>query len=256
MKVTLIQSPLIWESPKQNRSYFEEKINSISENIDLIILPEMFTTGFTMKTHLAETKEGQGLHWMQQTAIKNNCAVTGSIAVTDKGKFYNRLYWVNPDGTCLFYNKRHLFSMGKEDEFYSCGEHKIIVDYMGWKICPLVCYDLRFPIWSRNTKNNPYDLLIYVANWPEVRSYPWTQLLIARAIENQCYVAGVNRIGIDGNNLSYSGNTIVLDPRGNKISATLTNEASAETVSLSLAELNTFRTDFPVLNDGDEFNIV
>lgn len=255
LKVSTLQTSLHWEDPAKNLAHVTEKISQLPPT-DILILPEMFTTGFTMKPAAqAEENGGTGLQWMQQQAQAKNCVITGSISVKDTGNYYNRLYWVKPDGSFLFYDKRHLFSMGKEHEHYTAGSTKLIIDYKGWKICPLICYDLRFPVWSRNTRENPYDLLIYVANWPEVRSFPWKQLLIARAIENQCYVAGVNRIGPDGNDIAHSGDTVVLNPRGEAISYTKAHEDSLETLTLSYPALTDFRKAFPVLNDADRFKI-
>ncbi len=256
LTVTFIQSTIYWEEPDKNLMHFSKKFAAITEATDVIILPEMFTTGFTMKPEMhAEESGGKGLQWMQQMAIERNCAVTGSVSVKEMNTYYNRLYWVNPDGTFLYYDKRHLFSMGKEDEHYTRGTGKLIVNYKGWKICPLVCYDLRFPVWSKNIKEAPYDVLIYVANWPEVRSYPWKQLLIARAIENQCYVVGVNRIGEDANHFNHTGDSVIINPKGEIVSKTTANEDSTETVSISLNDLSRFRDAFPVLNDGDTFTI-
>jgi predicted amidohydrolase len=255
LKITTIQSRLFWEDPAKNVAHFSEKLDTVDDT-DLIILPEMFTTGFTMKPELlAEEAGGIGLQWMQEKAAQKKCVIVGSISVKENGHYYNRLYWVKPDGSFLSYDKRHLFSMGKEHEHYTPGSQKLIIDYKGWKICPLICYDLRFPVWSRNTKETPYDLLIYVANWPEVRSYPWKQLLIARAIENQCYVAGVNRIGEDGNNIPHSGDTLVLNAKGEIINQTGAHEDRSETLGLSYDTLTDFRKAFPVLNDGDGFTI-
>ena len=254
--ITTIQTHLHWEDVDANLLHFSDKINSILGHTDVIVLPEMFTTGFTMKPEqLAEEHGGKGLQWMIQKAQEKICVIVGSISVKENGLFYNRLYWVNPDGSYQQYNKRHLFRMGNEHEYYTAGDQKIIIEYKGWKICPLVCYDLRFPVWSRNTKANTYDVLIYVANWPEVRSYPWQQLLIARAIENQVYVVGVNRIGEDGNHYKHSGDSVVLNPRGETMSHTLSNIDSVETTPLSYQYLKDFRSAFPVLLDGDDFNL-
>ncbi|HRD38295.1 MAG TPA: nitrilase-related carbon-nitrogen hydrolase, partial [Bacteroidia bacterium] len=211
---------------------------------------------------LSEPASGPTLAWLQQKAQEKNAVITGSVAVEEKGNYFNRLFWVQPNGTFSFYNKRHLFRMAGEDKHYSAGENKIIQAIGEFKICPLVCYDLRFPVWSRNTftKNNgsytaAYDVLIYVANWPEVRSYPWKQLLIARAIENQCFVIGVNRIGADGNNIAHSGDSMVINPRGEIISKTKANEESIETVSLDYNYLSEFRKVFPVGLDADDFKL-
>jgi len=255
LKVTVIQSVLYWEEADKNLEHFSGILKTLDAT-DIIVLPEMFTTAFTMKPEvLAEEHGGKGLQWMIKCAAEKQCAVTGSISVKEGSHYYNRLYWVEPSGTFLSYDKRHLFSMGKEHEHYTPGNQKQIITYKGWKICPLICYDLRFPVWSRNTPQDPYDLLIYVANWPEVRSTAWKQLLMARAIENQCYVAGVNRIGEDGNSLPHSGDTLVVSPKGEAISNIKPNEQAAETVELCLSDLVEFRDAFPVLNDGDEFTL-
>lgn len=255
LKITTLQTTLHWEDPVKNIELLSEQLQQVKDT-DIIILPEMFTTGFTMKPELlAEEPGGTGFQWMQKTAALKNAVVVGSISVKEQGHYYNRLYWVRPDGSFLAYDKRHLFSMGKEHEHYTSGNQKLIIDHKGWKICPLICYDLRFPVWSRNTRQDTYDLLIYVANWPEVRSYPWKQLLIARAIENQCYVAGVNRIGEDGHGIAHSGDTLVLNARGEVISNTKAHEKACETLILSYDELTAFRKAFPVLHDADRFTI-
>ncbi len=254
--ITTIQTNLYWQDINKNLVHFDEKVDAIKEHTDIIVLPEMFTTGFTMNPKVfAEEHGGKGLQWMQQKSKEKNCVLVGSISIKDGEKFYNRLYWVMPDGTYQFYDKRHLFQMGKEDLYYTAGSKKFVVEYKGWKICPLICYDLRFPVWSRNTKENTYDVLIYLANWPEVRSYPWKQLLIARAIENQSYVVGVNRIGQDGNAITHSGDSCMLNPRGEIISKTKAHEDVSETVSLSFTYLEEFRKVFPVMLDGDEFEV-
>ena len=254
--ITTLQTNLYWQDIDKNLAHFEEKLNTLKEQTDIIVLPEMFTTGFTMNPHaFAESHPGKGLQWMQQKSKERNCVLVGSISVKDGEKFYNRLYWVLPDGTYEVYDKRHLFQMGKEDLYYTAGSKKIVVEYKGWKICPLICYDLRFPVWSRNRKDTTYDILIYVANWPEVRSYPWKQLLIARAIENQAYVVGVNRIGEDGNGIAHSGDSCVINPRGEIISKTKPHDDLTETTNLSYTYLEEFRKVFPVMLDGDNFQI-
>ena len=254
--VSIIQSHLYWESVDQNLQAFETKIKDILEVTDVVVLPEMFTTGFTMNPiNYAENHEGKGLKWMKKMAQQKNSAIVGSISVKENNQFFNRLYWVFPDQTVEFYDKRHLFSMGNEPKHYNGGNKKLIIEYKGWKICPLVCYDLRFPVWSRNTKQQPYDVLIYVANWPAARSYPWKQLLIARAIENQCFVLGVNRVGDDGNAISHSGDSMAMNARGEILTKIKPNEETIETVVLLKNELTDFRISFPVLNDGDGFTI-
>lgn len=261
MNVTLIQTTLHWEDRKKNISHFEKLLANIRERTDLIILPEMFTTGFTMNPEkLSEEANGATLEWLKKKAEEKNAIITGSVAVMENGKYYNRLYWTGPDGTFSFYNKRHLFRMAKEDEHYTAGDKKIITGFNEWKICPLICYDLRFPVWCRNAfdKNEnkwQYDALIFVANWPEVRSYPWKQLLIARAIENQCYVIGVNRIGKDGNGHEHSGDSMVVNPRGEIISTTKAHQESVETITLDRNYLEEYRKVFPLGRDVDGFTL-
>ncbi len=261
LSLTLIQTSLAWENADANMAAFD-KLVSLVNTTDVIILPEMFTTGFTMQpSKNAEPIDGKGLQWMKQKAAEKNCVIAGSICVEENKNFYNRLYWTEPNKT-QHYNKHHLFRMGGEEKHYKAGEEKIITNVKGWKILPLVCYDLRFPVWSRNkwqvTGNNlqvDYDVLIYVANWPEVRNYPWKQLLIARAIENQCYVVGVNRIGVDGNGFNHTGDSVVINPLGQIISHTKANEESVETVLLDYDFLSELRKKFPVGMDADNFEI-
>lgn len=254
--VTIVQTNLHWEDSVKNIAHFDTKVNAITESTDIIVLPEMFTTGFTMNPELlAEEHEGVGLQWMIQKSKEKNCVITGSISVKEGNTFYNRLYWVKPDGNYEFYDKRHLFKMGNEHQHYSPGNKKIIMEYKGWKICPLICYDLRFPVWSRNRKDDTYDVLIYVANWPQIRAYPWQQLLITRAIENQTYVVGVNRIGDDGNSISHSGNSCVINPWGMQINTMQAHQDKTETISLSHILLQDYRKAFPVLQDADEFEM-
>ena len=256
LTITTVQTHLYWEDAPKSLLHFDEKLNEITLPTDIIVLPEMFTTGFTMNPKLfAEEHGGIGLQWMMKKAAEKNAVIVGSIAVKDGNAFVNRLYWVKPDTTFEYYDKRHLFSMGKEDENYARGIKRLVVEYKGWKICPLICYDLRFPVWSRNSGNNPFDVLIYIANWPEVRSYPWRHLLIGRAIENQLYVIGVNRIGEDGNAFAHSGDTAVINPKGEIISKTIAHQDACETIVLSGRYLEEFRKLFPVLNDGDEFEL-
>ena len=210
MKIAIIQAPLVWENPEKNRKYFEEKIKSIQEEIDLVVLPEMFSTGFTMHPeNVSETMDGETLSLLKSLAKAKNTAITGSLIIRENGKFYNRLVFVFSSGEIRSYDKRHLFSLAGEEKIYASGTEKLIVEYKGWKICPLVCYDLRFPVFSRNVQD--YDLLLYVANWPQQRIQAWDILLKARAVENMAYVIGVNRIGLDGNNHAYSGHSQVVD---------------------------------------------
>lgn len=261
LKITLVQSPLCWENADASLKHFDTLLEAKKPVSDLIILPEMFTTGFTMKPEKnAEKHEGKGLQWMKKKAAQYNCCITGSICVEENGNYFNRLYWVEKDGKYKYYNKRHLFRMGNEQIHYEGGTKKIITNINGWKILPLVCYDLRFPVWSRNKWTNDgqdaeYDVLIYVANWPEVRNHPWKQLLIARAIENQCYVAGVNRIGADGNIMMHSGDSAVINPLGEVISKTKAHEESVETIELDMEFLQGLRKKFPVGMDSDSFEL-
>ncbi|KUJ60619.1 amidohydrolase [Flavobacteriaceae bacterium CRH] len=216
MKIALIQSDLYWEDIAENRNNFESKINQIDSNVDLIVLPEMFSTGFTMNAvEVAETMEGETVIWMKSLAKQKNCAITGSLIIKENNQYYNRMLFVFPSGEIQYYDKRHLFSLAGEDQTYTSGVEKVIVDYLGWKICLQICYDLRFPVFARNIEN--YDLLIYVANWPKVRTNAWDILLKARAVENLSYVVGVNRIGIDANNYEHIGHSQVVDFLGNYI---------------------------------------
>lgn len=257
LKITILQSDLHWENKEKNLQMFSDKLNSISEPSDLIVLPEMFTTGFSMRPELfAETMNGNTLAWMKVKAAEKNCAITGSFICHEEGKYLNRLVWMCPDGSYSVYDKRHLFRMGGEDSHYGAGQKKLIVEWKGWKICPLICYDLRFPVWARNTHDEQYDLLIYVANWPERRSYPWKSLLVARAIENQCYVAGVNRVGNDGQDIYHTGDSVVLNFKGEPISKIHSGKESIEAITLSYSELAEFRKQFPVMLDADKFEIL
>jgi len=254
LKITLIQTELSWENIEKNLEMFARKISSINESTDLIMLPEMFSTGFTMNAKMcAEEMNGRTVQWLKEKAKEKNCVISGSVIIKDEGSFYNRLIWMKPDGTFEYYNKRHLFRLADEQLTYSIGEKKIITEINGWKICPLICYDLRFPVWSRRTKNENYDLLLYVANWPERRIYAWRQLLIARAIENQSYVAGVNRIGNDGNNFYHPGYSAVVNFKGEEISKFKPGENAIESISLSKESLVEFRNQFAFANDADEF---
>lgn len=251
MKLALIQSSLSWENPKANRDHLGEKINAISENIDLIVLPEMFSTGFTMNPETVfETMEGETILWLQSLAKAKNTAITGSLVIKENNNFYNRLVFVFPSEEIQFYDKRHLFTLTYEDEFYTAGVEKLIVEYKGWKICPLICYDLRFPVFSRNTEN--YDLLIYVANWPKTRINAWDALLKARAIENMSYTIGVNRIGEDDNGFQYNGHSQVVDFLGDYLLEPVETKG-VFIVELNKAELLLARKKFNFLNDQDSF---
>ncbi len=255
MKITIIQTNLVWEKKDENLLLLQEKIATITDDTDLIILPEMFSTGFTMNANsMAESMSGKTIQWMQKIAIEKNCAITGSVIIEENGKYFNRLIWVTPEGNKT-YDKRHLFSYAKEDETYTAGNNKLIVEYKGCKICLLVCYDLRFPVWSRRTKKEDYDLLLYVANWPERRITAWKTLLPARAVENQSYVVGVNRIGNDGNDVYHSGDSAVYGYTGEVLSKTQAHVEAIETIDLNLEELREHREHFAFGQDADGFLI-
>lgn len=250
MKITLVQTSLIWENAEANRKNLSRLVDEFDDT-DIIILPEMFSTGFTMKPEaVAETMDGPSVDWMRNIAYSNNCAVTGSLVVKEAGKYYNRLLFVFPDGTVQHYNKRHLFTLAGEHKQYTTGKERLLVKYKGWKICPLVCYDLRFPVYSRNTED--YDLLLYVANWPRPRILAWDTLLKARAIENMCYVAGVNRVGEDSNGHNYPGHSQVVDFLGKEVLKPSVEEGLLN-VTLNKSALEESRNKFGFLNDRDRF---
>ena len=253
MKIALIQSNLHWEAVSQNRNSFEEKITKIDSEVDLVILPEMFSTGFTMNPKdVAETMQGETIVWMKSIAKQKNCAITGSLIITENNQFYNRLLFVFPSGEIQFYDKRHLFSLAGEDKIYRAGSQKQIVEYLGWKICLQVCYDLRFPVFARNVEN--YDLLLYVANWPKVRINAWDILLKARAVENLSYIIGVNRTGVDANNHEYNGHSQVIDFLGNPILEPQENEG-VFIVELDKNIMLETRKKLNFLSDKDVFEI-
>ncbi|MCP4551610.1 MAG: nitrilase family protein [Bacteroidetes bacterium] len=259
LKVTIIQSDLFWEDTHGNLAKFDNHINSMDEPTDLIVLPEVFNTGFPVDPYkFAETLDGSTMNWLKEKAIEKNCTITGSLLIKNKGSFYNMLIWMSPNGHYSNYAKRHVFHLGDEAENIKPGSESITPSLKAWNIRPLICYDLRFPIWSKNTYQNnrfEYDLLIYVANWPAARNYPWKQLLIARAIENQAFVIGVNRIGIDGLDNKYSGDTMVIDPKGRIISDVESDVESVQTFELSYTTLKNFRDKFNVGPDWDQFTI-
>jgi omega-amidase len=254
LKISVIQTHLFWEDIDKNLSHFNELISSINE-VDVIVLPEMFSTSFSMNAkQLAEPMSGKSISFLKNTAHKKNAAICASLIIVENDKYYNRFVWIEPNGKIITYDKRHLFSMAQENNHFTAGTNKVIIEYKGWKICPMVCYDLRFPVWSRN-RNKQYDCLIYVANWPEVRANAWSALLVARAIENQAYVIGANRIGIDGNNISYSGNSALIDPKGHALTDAKLHEDCVLYASLSYADLQEFRNKFPLDKDADAFEI-
>jgi omega-amidase len=253
MKIALIQTSLMWENPTQNQARFEQKINSIAQSVDLIILPEMFSTGFSMHPEpIAEAMQGETVQWMQGLASKKNCAIMGSIIIAENNKFFNRLVFVFPSGEIRTYDKRHLFSLAGENKIYTSGTERLIVEYQGFSICPLICYDLRFPVFSRNTEE--YDLLVYVANWPKPRTAAWDILLKARAVENMCFAIGVNRVGFDENGYEYSGHSQAIDFMGNSILEPQQNEG-VFIIRLDKDNLIEARNKFGFLNDRDLFKI-
>ncbi|MDW7695560.1 amidohydrolase [Flammeovirgaceae bacterium SG7u.111] len=256
LKVTLIQTELYWESPSANLAHLEELIWGNRLETDLIILPEMFTTGFTMNAaKLAEPMNLSTFKWMAQMAKQTGACMVGSYIVKEKGEFFNRLVWMQPNGNYSTYDKRHSFRMAKEHEVYSAGTERLVVELKGWKISPLICYDLRFPVWSRNNSEDMYDLLLYVANWPQRRQSAWQTLLPARAVENLAYSIGVNRIGEDGNRIAYGGGSQVCDYLGNRL-ADLQEEELVKTVELDGAKLQRYREKFPAQLDADKFEIL
>jgi len=274
LRITIIQSNLHWENIEANLKMFSEKISSIKEETDLIVLPEMFNTGFTMNNKpLAEKIGGRTFEWMKKMAKEKKCVVTGSLIIEDNERYFNRLIWMRPDGLYHTYDKRHLFRYAGEEKYFSAGKKKLTVELKGWKICPMICYDLRFPVWIRNrwkidASTKPalsetegpgmtaeYDLLIFVANWPERRNYPREALLLARAIENQSYVIGVNRVGKDGGDINHSGDSVFINPQGEVSSKAKPNEETIITVSLSYSELEEWRKKFPAWMDADKFTI-
>lgn len=252
LNVSVVQADLHWENTEANLAMFDDMLATAAPS-DLFILPEMFTTGFSMKPEKFATETFErGLEWMKATAAKKNAAIIGSLMAPDKGGYFNRLLFVKPDGEYCSYDKRHLFGLGSETEHYKAGDQLLLVDYLGWKICPLICYDLRFPVWSRNTHN--YDILVYVANWPQRRAHHWRTLLPARAVENQTYVLACNRIGNDGNNLAHSGDSMIIDFNGSIVEDVI-NESKIITHQLSKSELLKFRASLPFLTDADKFRI-
>jgi omega-amidase len=252
LKITVFQGHLFWENTDKNLQNIGLRLSGMRTKTDIIILPEMFSTGFTMNAEkLAEPMDGKTMQWMQQTAEKYHCVVTGSIIIKDNEHYYNRLIWMRSNGSYEQYDKKHLFTLGKEPETYTAGNSRLIVELNGWKVCPMICYDLRFPAWLRNN-HQAYDLLIVVANWPERRALHWRSLLAARAIENQSYVIGVNRVGHDGNQVYHSGDSTCIDPNGNVVYYKR-DEEDLYTFTISAEELIKTRRYMPFLKDADDF---
>lgn len=251
--VAVIQSKLIWEDRSKNRSIFEDQILSISSDVDLIVLPEMFSTGFTMNTNCAESMDGETIVWMQKMAKKKNAVLCGSLIISENGRVYNRLIWMHPGGTVEHYDKRHLFSFANEDKYFSPGTEQKIFRLDGWRFNVNICYDLRFPVALRNDNN--YDCLLFVANWPAKRATHWKTLLAARAIENLSYVIACNRIGEDDNGLTYAGDSAVIGPDGISLQEQ-SDESSILIAQLSMNVLREYRETFAFANDADKFQIV
>lgn len=259
LTLTTIQTNLYWEDKAANLYMLEEKINSIKEKTEIVVLPEMFTTGFSMKPELlAETMEGETVQWMKRVAAAKKIILTGSVIIEEDGHYFNRLIWMLPNGQYGMYDKRHRFAYAGEDDHYTAGTKRLIASVKGWKINLLVCYDLRFPVWARQQSqpDGPeYDVLIYVANWPEKRVHAWKTLLQARAIENQCFVVGVNRVGKDANDFYYSGESMIADPMG-EVLYTKKDEEDIFTITFEKTHLQTVRDKLPFLRDADSFQII
>lgn len=258
LTITLIQTNLYWENKEANLAMLEKKIMAIAEKTEIIILPEMFSTGFSMKPELlAETMDGNTVMWMRQIATAKRVILTGSLIIEEQGNFFNRLVWMLPNGEYGYYDKRHLFAYAKEEQHYTPGNKRLIASVKGWKINLLICYDLRFPVWARQQSQEApeYDLLVYVANWPERRIHAWKTLLQSRAIENQCYVAGVNRVGSDGNDIFYPGESMVVNATG-EVQYHKTNDEDIFTITLQKDSLDEVRTRFPFWKDADAFTII
>ncbi len=258
LTITLIQTPLFWEDKAANLAMLEKKIFALTEKTELVVLPEMFSTGFSMQPEsLAEEMDGETVAWMKKVAATKKIILTGSLIITEAGHYFNRLMWVLPDGSLGYYDKRHRFAFAGEDEKYTPGNKRLIARVKGWKINLQVCYDLRFPVWARQQteETTEYDILLYVANWPERRSYAWKTLLTARAIENQCYVIGVNRVGNDGNGIYHSGDSMAIDALGT-IVYHKTGEEDIHTIVLEKEPLDNIRNKFPFWKDADSFQIL
>lgn len=254
LRIAVFQFDLAWENPEANRTKIDEWLQKANRKMDVVFLPEMFTTGFSMNVaELAEPMDGETITWMKDRCAEHQLAMCGSLIIKENDRFFNRLVFVEPSGEIQHYNKRHLFTMAGEESHFQQGMERLIVTYNGWRICPLICYDLRFPVWARN--RNEYDVLVYSANWPESRTEVWNTLLKARAIENQAYVVGANRVGVDGSHILYSGNSQLIDPKGTQLSAIADHHKGIVFAGFSHSELTEFRKKFPVLDDADQFAI-
>lgn len=255
LRISMIQSHIIWEDRDENLGYYGELLRRVSGKTDLAILPEAFSTGFSMHVEkVADTMDGITIPTIKGWTQKYNLAVAGSFIVKENNTYYNRAFLITPEGDAYYYDKRHLFRMAEEDRYFSAGDKQVIAIYKGWKIALQVCYDLRFPVWSRNV-DNAYDLLIYVANWPEARKRVWKTLLQARAMENMAFVCGVNRVGVDGKGFVYRGDSLVFTPKGKKLADAGKREEITRTCTLEKAELEKIRTQFPAWKDADHFTL-
>ena len=255
LTVSFVQTALHWHDAAANRAALDQHLAQLTGPTDLIVLPEMFTTGFSMEARTqAETMASPTVAWLREKAAAHNAVVTGSVIIEENGAYFNRLLWVRPDGRLSYYDKRHLFTLAGEQHTYTPGQTRLVEEWLGWRICPLVCYDLRFPVWSRNQPFEPYDLVLYVANWPAVRRTAWTTLLRARAIENVACALGVNRIGQDALGHDYSGDSALLDAKGNYL-VEANSQPGVFTHTLLRTELDDFRSKFAALNDGDVFEL-
>lgn len=254
LNLCLIQTDNIWQQIEANLYHLESKLHALSENSDVILLPELFTTGFTMDAKsVSEGMNGKGINWMKKMAAKLDSVLIGSLLIEENGNYYNRLITAFPNNDILTYDKRHLFSFAGEDKVFTAGTQRLVFQYKGFKICPMICYDLRFPVWARNTED--FDLLLYVANWPQARISAWDTLLRARAIENLCYTAGLNRVGTDANNLAYIGHSAVYDAMGTQIFSFEDGQQAQGMVSLDLEHIRKTRDQFRFLEDRDDFKI-
>jgi len=255
LTVSFVQTALHWHDAAANRAAIGQQLAGLAQPTDLLVLPEMFTTGFSMEAaSQAETMAGPTVAWLRAQAAAHDAVVTGSVIIEENGRYYNRLFWARPDGDLRYYDKRHLFTLAGEQHTYTPGTARLVEEWRGWRICPLVCYDLRFPVWSRNQPIAPYDLILFVANWPAVRRSAWTTLLRARAIENVACALGVNRVGTDGLGHAYSGDSALVDAKGNYL-VEAENQTGIFTHTLSRADLDDFRSKFAALNDGDAFEL-
>lgn len=255
LNISFIQTELYWEQPDKNLKMLGNKIDAISQETDIIVLPEMFSTGFSMNSEeLAEEfQDSKSIKWMKARAKAQTACVMGSLIIRDEGKHYNRMIIAFPDGKILHYDKRHRFTFAGEDQYYSAGKQRLVFTYKGWRICPMVCYDLRFPVWIRN--KHEYDLLIFVANWPEARVNAWDTLLAGRAIENMSYCLGVNRVGIDGKQRNHVGHSCLYNPLGEAVTAEKFEGEKTTTVQLELSKLQEIREKMAFLDDQDDFTI-